>query len=162
MAVLEQLKHTSEDRFLSLYEALETQGFGPLDHEVAKALKFRPQKIRTLPMAQRARQARRLIGGPKGADLCYEFFGTYLVKTKKDLVTGFLDATGVPHEDGMIADPETSPPDPEKIPAAIESLDKEFDPADVTLYLSLCVEMWPESKPLQELWRARLAAGTLD
>ncbi|HED64256.1 MAG TPA: hypothetical protein ENJ09_01755 [Planctomycetes bacterium] len=156
MAVLEQLRNTSEERFLALYEALADQGFGPLDHEVAKALKFRPQKIRALPMAKRARQARRIISGPKGGDLAYEFFGTYLVKTKKELVTGFLDATGVPHNDAMIEDPDASPPDPEKIPAAIEALDKDFDEEDVTLYLALCVEMWPGEEALRKAWESRL------
>ena len=59
MQVVEQLKQTSPDRFLEIYSALENNGFGPLDGEVAKAMKFRPQAIRKLPMAQRARRAQR-------------------------------------------------------------------------------------------------------
>ena len=50
MAVLEQLQRLSDERFLSIYESLSERGFGPLDGEVAKALKFRPQAIRKLPM----------------------------------------------------------------------------------------------------------------
>jgi len=155
MAILEQLENTSDARFLSIYEALSEQGFGPLDHEVAKALKFRPQMIRKLPMEKRAQQARRLIAGPANAELCYELFGTYLVKTKKELVTGFLDATGVAHEDGMIQDMDDDGPAADKIGAAVKELDSTFAPEDVTLYLALCVEMWPQSEALQAALAAR-------
>ncbi len=155
MAILEQLKNTSDERFLAIYEALSEQGYGPLDHEVAKALKFRPQMIRKLPMEKRARQARKIIEGPSNRDLCYELFGTYLVRTRKDLVTGFLDATGVAHEEGMIQDTEESPPDGSKIAGAVQDLDGSFDAEDVTLYLALCVEMWPDSEELASAWKSR-------
>ena len=36
MQVLDELKRMSDERFLSLYEALAQNGFGPLDGEVAK------------------------------------------------------------------------------------------------------------------------------
>ena len=155
MAVLEQLSKLTDEHFLAIYEALSENGFGPLDGEVAKALRFRPQAIRKLPMTKRAAKARRLIEGPKNADLAYELFGTYLVKTKKELVTGFLDATGVKHDDGMIEDVDATPPAEDKIATAISELDGKFEPADVTLYLSLCVDMWPGSEELPKVWRAR-------
>ena len=149
MAVLEQLKNLSDARFLAIYESLSEHGFGPLDGEVAKVLKFRPQAIKKLPMEKRASRARRLIEGDANANLCYELFGTYLVKTRKELVTSFLDATGVEHEDGMIQDVDGTPPDPAKIPDAIATLDGAHAPEDVTLYLALCVEMWPGSEELR-------------
>ena len=155
MAVLEQLRKTSDERFFAIYEALTERGFGPLDGEVAKVLKFRPQAIKKLPLEKRAKSARNLIEGKSNAELCYELFGTYLVKTRKELVTGFLDATGVEHEDGMIEDVEGSSPDPARISEAIATLDGTHAPDDVTLYLALCVEMWPGSEELQKVWEAR-------
>ena len=157
MKVIEQLKSIDDARFLALYEALAQQGFGPLDNEVAKALKFRPQAIRKLPMAQRARKARQILLARGNAELCYELFGSYLLKERKELVTGFLDATGVEHEDGMIQDLDHNKPDAKKVAAAVEELDAKFDPEDVTLYLSLCAEQWPDVAKLDELWRGRLA-----
>ena len=157
MAVLEQLNNISDEHFLAIYEALSENGFGPLDGEVAKALRFRPQAIRKVPMPKRAAKARRLIEGPKNSELAYELFGTYLVKTKKELVTGFLDATGVVHEDGMIEDLDAAAPDPAKLEGALKELDGKFDTADVTLYLALCVEMWPEAAEVAEAWKARNA-----
>jgi len=77
------------------------------------------------------------------------------VKTKKELVTGFLDATGVAHEDGMIQDMDDDGPAADKIGAAVKELDSTFAPEDVTLYLALCVEMWPQSEALQAALAAR-------
>ena len=61
MAVLEELAKLSDTRFLAMYQALSQQGYGPLDHELARALKFRPHAIKKLPMETRARRARALV-----------------------------------------------------------------------------------------------------
>jgi len=155
MQVLDQLRALSEERFLKMYEALSQQGFGPLDGEVAKALKFRPQAIRKLPMAQRARKARSLMIARSNGEMAYEVFGTYLLKDHRELVTGFLDGTGVRHENGMIEDLDGNPPDEKKLDATLADLDKKFAPEDVTLYLAMCAEQWPAVKRLDAEWRAR-------
>lgn len=155
MAVLEHFKTLSEERFLALYQALSERGFGPLDHEVAKLLRFRPQAIKKIPIEKRAKLARNWIDQKKNAELCYELFGTYLVRSHRGLVTGFLDATGVPHEDGMIADITKARPDPARIDAAVTDLDAKFPPEDVTLYLAICVEHWPDVPELAQRWRER-------
>jgi len=148
-----------EERFLALYEDLSQQGFGPLDGEVAKLLRFRPQAIRKLPLPQRARKARQILIGRSNAELCYELFGTWLIQKRRELVTGFLDATGVVHEEGMIEDLDHNRPDPEKLAGAVKDLDARFEPQDVTLYLSLAAEQWPSLTELDELWRSRSAAA---
>jgi len=155
MAVLEQFRLLSDERFLAIYEALSERGYGPLDGELAKLLKFRPQAIRKLPFEKRARLARKWIDEKKNTDLCYELVGTYLVRTRRELVTGFLDATGVPHNEGMIEDIDAARPDPQKLPAAVRDLDAKFGADDVTLYLALCVEQWPNVGELVSLWHAR-------
>jgi hypothetical protein len=157
MAVLEELERMSEARFLAIYEALSQQGFGPLDGELAKRLKFRPQAIKKLPMQKRAQQARAMVLGKRNAELAYEIFGTYLVKKDKALLTDFLDATGVVHEDGMIADIDASKPDEAKVPAAIEALDAKYPADDVTLYLALSAEHWPGVAAVRDAWRNRAA-----
>jgi hypothetical protein len=157
MAVLEQLRLLSPERFLALYQALSEKGFGPLDGEVAKLLKFRPQAIRKVPLEKRARLARGWIESRKNPEL----FGTYLVRTRKELVTGFLDATGVPHQDGMIEDIEAARPDPARLRSAVQELERRFAPEDVTLYLALCAEQWPAVPELLALWKER-AGGAPD
>lgn len=158
MPVLEELKQLSDERFLELYKALDVQGFGPFDMEVAKALKFRPPAIKKLPFETRARHAKRLMVAKNQADLAYDFFGSYLLRTKKELVTGFLDATGVPHEDGMIEDLEAKLPDTTKLDGALAELDQKFPPADVTLYLAMCTEQWPALAELRSAWQRRRSA----
>ena len=155
MQVIEQLKKMDDERFLTIYEALEQQGFGPLDNEVAKAMKFRPHAIRKVPMNQRARRAKRLLEGAANAEMCYEIFGSYLIKEHKELVTGFLDLTGVEHEEGMIQNTEEVMPAGDKVADAVKELDGKFDGSDVTLYLSICAEQWPQVAELQELWATR-------
>jgi hypothetical protein len=145
----------SEERFLAIYESLAQQGFGPLDGELAKKLKFRPQAIRKLPMEKRAHHARALVLGRRNAELAYELFGTYLVRKDKALLTDFLDATGVEHEDGMIADVAKGRPDETKVRDAIAALDAKYPPEDVTLYLALSAEHWPDVAAVQEVWKER-------
>ncbi len=160
MTVLEELARLSDERFLDVYQSLSENGFGPLDLQVAESLRFRPKAIKKLPMDKRAKRARWIITSQGRTELAYELFGTYLVRTKNALVTGFLDATGIEHDEGMIEDTESGTPDPAKIPAAIEKLDAEFDSEDVTLYLALCAEQWPDSSALQEAWKKRAGANS--
>jgi len=155
MKVLEELKGMQEERFLAIYQALVHEGLGPLDREVAAALRFRPQAIKRLPLEQRARRARSILERHANAQLAYELFGTYLLTKHKELVTSFLDLTGVPHEDGIIKDVESARPQPEKVAGAVSDLDARFDPADVTLYLSLAAEQWPGVPEVESLWRMR-------
>ncbi len=145
----------SPERFLAIYASLERQGYGPLDGEVARVLHFRPQAIRKLPMEQRAKRARVLIESKRNAELAYEIAGGYLMKTCKELVTGFLDATGVQHEDGMIEDVEGAKPASDRIAAAVAELDQKFAREDVTLYLVLCAEQWPDEKEFGKLLASR-------
>jgi hypothetical protein len=158
MTVLEHMKGMSPERFCALYRSLEHQGFGPLDADVARSLRFRPQAIRKLPMEQRAKRARMIIESTKNANLAYEIVGGYLMKTRKDLVVGFLDATGVKHENGMIEDIEGVKPESAKIAEAVAELDKKFPADDVTLYLVLCAEQWPDEKAFGKLLAGRVQA----
>jgi hypothetical protein len=110
-------------------------------------------------MAQRAKRARSILTTKRNAELCYELFGGYLIKQHKELVTGFLDATGVEHQDGMLEDLDHNKPDPAKLEAAVAELDAKFPPEDVTLYLALCAEQWPQVPEIEKLWRKRLGAA---
>ena len=153
--VLQQLDQMTGEQFLAIYEALSDRGFGPLDANVATALKFRPHAIRKLPLVQRAKKAKSLILSSSDAETAYELFGSFLVKHHKELITDFLDATGVPHEEGMIEDLHAAVPDGEKLESALSALDEKFERDHVTIYLSMCSQQWPESESVCEAWKAR-------
>jgi hypothetical protein len=155
MPVLEELERMSEERFLEIYQSLLHEGYGPLDAELARRLKFRPHAIKKLPLQKRAEQARSLLLRSHNAELAYEVFGTYLVKKDKALLIDFLDATGVPHEQGMISDIESGRPAADKVAGAVRALDAKYAPADVTLYLALCAEHWPGIDAVQQAWQGR-------
>ena len=155
MKVIEQLKSMDNARFLAIYEALAQKGFGPLDGEVAKAMKFRPHAIVRLPMAKRAQTARNIMLRNGQAELCYELFGSYLFATNKQLVLDFLDGTGVAHEDGMISNTQEAEPDATKVAAVVQELDGKYEPADVTLYLAIAAEQWPGVAEVESAWRMR-------
>lgn len=155
MQVLEHLKSTSQDRFRTIYESLQRDGYGPLDGEIAKQLHYRPFAIKKLPMEQRAKRAKSMIENAKNRELAYEILGAYLIAKHHALVTTFLDLTGVKHEKGMIDNVVNNQPDPAKIPGAIAELDQAHPPEDVTLYLAICAEQWPSISLFDELWRKR-------
>ncbi|QDV05721.1 hypothetical protein Poly30_12220 [Planctomycetes bacterium Poly30] len=155
MQVIEQLKAMKEDRFLAIYEQLAQDGYGPLDGEVAKVLKFRPLAIKKLPMEKRAKTAQSLLIRGGNAELCYELFGTYLMTKTKDLVIDFLDGTDVQHEEGMVQNIEEQKPAGDKVAATVAELDKKYDVGDVTLYLSMAAEQWPSVPEVDSVWRMR-------
>ncbi len=155
MPVLEHLAQLSDERFLAIYESLSERGVGPLDRQVAADLKFRPQAVVKLPLVKRAKRARMLIERGKNAELLYEFFGMYLMRNKKDLVLGFLDGTGVEHEDGIIQAHDAAPA-AVKLPETLEKLEAEHGADDVALYLALAAEQWPDEDAVQKAWRERI------
>lgn len=157
MIILDTVQNMSDERFLDIYEKLSDRGFGPLDGEVAKVLKFRPQAIRKLPFDQRARKARSIILGSRNAELAYELCGGYLLKCHEQLMPDFLDAMGIPHENGMIEDMDETIPDGTKLDEVITDLDGKYPAEDVTLYLCICATQWPEVPELLALWEKRVA-----
>lgn len=158
MSILDAIKSMSDERFLAIYEALSEQGFGPLDGEVARAMKFRPHAIRKLPIDKRAKKAKTILVAGGRAELAYELCGGYLLRTHEELMPDFLDATGVPHENGMIEDTSESLPDVEKLDEALKTLDEKYPSEDVTLYLCICAMQWPEVERLAALYTERSAA----
>lgn len=153
-STIEFLATLDDARFHQIYEGLSEKGFGPLDGEIAKLMKFRPQAIRKLPLEQRSRHARAILLRTNNAELCYEVFGTYLMRRHEGLVTGFLDAVGIEHEDGIVEDASQIPEGP-KVKDAAKQLDSSFPPEEVTLYLALSSQTWPEVEAFDQLWRER-------
>lgn len=156
MKTIEQLKAMKDERFLHIYESLGQDGFGPLDGEVAKTLKFRPQAIRKLPMDKRAKTAKAILIRGGNAELCYELFASYLLANSKQMVIDFLDATGVEHDEGMVGDVGSDTPEGAKVAEAVKQLDSNYESDDVTLYLSLACEQWPSVPEVESAWRMRV------
>ncbi len=158
-STIDYLATLDEARFYQIYEGLSEKGFGPLDGEIAKLLKFRPQAIRKLPLEQRAKRAKLILQRGNNAELCYEVLGTYLMRKHEKLVTSFLDAVGIEHEEGIVQD-SSQLPEGDKIQGAVQGLDQEFPPEEVTLYLAISAQTWPEVLEFDQLWRERTGVKT--
>jgi hypothetical protein len=60
---------------------------------------------------------------------------SYHLAAQRPLMAAFLDALGIAHENGVINSEEVPKPDPAKLAAAVESVQKTFPADDVSLYL---------------------------
>ena len=75
------------------------------------------------------------------------------------MMGAFLDALGVQHENGLIADETLAAPDKEKLQTAVSTLTAAHPADDVALYLSTLVWQDPETwGTLAELPETRATA----
>jgi hypothetical protein len=108
---------------------------------IASALKFRPQTVATWPRQKLIAEAARLP--LDDAQLLSAYLVDLHLGTRRPMMAAFLDAVGVPHEDGRI-DTEASGPievPPEKLHAAADELARQY-PLDeaVTYFLTLLLQ----------------------
>jgi hypothetical protein len=146
--VLDLVLALPAERFANLYGALPPDLSAALDGPIARMLNSRVPSVRRQPQALRARALRAWIVRQRDEDVAGDLLRVYFLGPRLPLVTSFLDATGVKHEKGQIGD--DAEPDPAKVPAAVEALQKEFEADDVRLYLAVAARQWPENKAVLE------------
>jgi hypothetical protein len=147
------LTEMTPDRLTAVYEALDERFQRALDEPIGKALHSRPQTIARRPVSLRVKALRSFLVKQRDSDLASEMLRAYLLGARKELVTDFLDGSGVPHKEGVIEGEEE--PDAKKVGTAVSKLLEAHDPADVVLYLEIAVLQWPENEALQEALEAQ-------
>lgn len=108
-------------------------------HAIARQLRFRPQSVLRLPAEKRARHLAsvRIVS----ESLASRALVVYHLTAKRPMLAVFLDALGVPHEDGLIAEGAKDAPDDARLREAAAALLAQFPPADVrTYFLTLAVQ----------------------
>jgi hypothetical protein len=107
---------------------------------IAQRLKFRAKSVVALPIEKKARYLLSLAGVSElvAARLLVAFH----LQHQRPMMAAFLDALGVAHEDGLIADEQMEPPSAERLKAAADTLRASFPPEDVSLYFSTL--MWQD------------------
>jgi hypothetical protein len=110
---------------------------------IAYRIKFRPQSVLRLPVDKKARY---LATQPGVSELvAARLLVSYHLDQQRPMMGAFLDALGIAHEEGLIADEQVGPPDPEKLRAAATAI-AGAHPADaVSLYLSTLVWQDPDT-----------------
>ncbi len=121
---------------------------------IAQRIKFRPKSVIGLPLEKKVSQLASLASVSEL--VAARLLVAYHLEHQRPMMGAFLDALGIPHENGMIADDEVAPPTPEALKAAAATLAQAYPADDVALYLSTLqwqdVETWgalaeaPESR----------------
>jgi hypothetical protein len=100
---------------------------------LAKRLNFRTKSVQNLPVERRARHLAQL---PEVSDaVSGRALVSYHFAHQRPLMAAFLDALGIPHENGLITAEEVAAPAPAELTAAVEKTRGEFPRQAVDLYL---------------------------
>lgn len=104
---------------------------------IAQRIKFRPRSVVALPAEKKARH---LVAMPNVSELiAARLLVVYHLEQQRPMMGSFLDALGIQHENGLIADEEMQPPSEDKLKAAAATLAASYPPEDVALYLTTLV-----------------------
>lgn len=110
---------------------------------LAQRLKFRPKSV--VSMA-RDKKARHLVAlGAVSELVAARLLVAYHLAHQRPMMGAFLDAVGIKHEEGLIADDDLQPPTPEQLHAAAATLTKAHPAPDVALYLSTLIWQDPDT-----------------
>ena len=112
---------------------------------IAQRIKFRMKSVVALPIDKKARH---LIAMPVSELVAARLLIAYHLAHQRPMMGSFLDALGVAHEGGVIAEDETPSPTPEKLQEAAAAIGKAYPAEDVSLYLSTL--LWQDA----ETWGA--------
>ena len=110
---------------------------------IAQRIKFRLKSVITMPMEKKTQY---LVSLPAVSEiLAARLLITYHLAHQRPMMGSFLDALGVAHENGIIADEAMTPPSAETLKKAAQTLAAAYPPGDVSLYLSTLMWQDPET-----------------
>ena len=120
--------------------------------EIVKLLRVRPQAFHKVPLDQRARAVAGLAAPPEL--LAESLLLALHVETRRDLLGAFLDALGIAHEEGMLAEDADFPaPSEAAARAALDALRPRFAADAIRVYWNA---LWLQDR---ERWGALEAAA---
>lgn len=100
---------------------------------IAKRLKFRPKSVQALPDDRRAKYLAQMAD--VSDSVATRALVAYHFQMKRPLMSAFLDALGIAHENGLISAESLPPPEGPALAAAVDRLRAAFPEAEVLLYL---------------------------
>lgn len=110
---------------------------------IAQRIKFRTRSVQTLP---REKKSRHLVSlGAVSEMVAARLLVAYHLHHQRGMMGAFLDALGITHENGLIADEEVQPPSADRLREAARAIGATFPADDVALYLSTLMWQDPET-----------------
>ena len=101
---------------------------------IAQKIKFRAKSVIAMPADKKARH---LASFPNVSELvAARLLVAYHLAHQRPMMGAFLDAIGIAHENGMIADEEMKPPAAETLRKGATAIAGQYPKDDVALYLS--------------------------
>jgi hypothetical protein len=110
---------------------------------IAQKIKFRAKSVISMPTDKKARH---LASFPNVTELvAARLLVAYHLAHQRPMMGSFLDAIGIAHENGMIADEEVKAPPPEALRKGATAIAGQYPPDDVALYLATLLWQDPET-----------------
>jgi hypothetical protein len=110
---------------------------------IAQRIKFRAKSVVTMA---RDKKARHLVSlGAVSELVAARLLVAYHLTQQRPMMGSFLDALGIRHEDGLIAEENMEPPSPEKLREAAATIANAYPPDEVALYLSTLIWQDPDT-----------------
>ena len=141
-------KQLSAERKLQAAEAFWSDSNASVEHAeaivaIAQRIKFRPKSVVALPVA---RKARHLVAMSAVSELvAARLLVAYHLAQQRPMMTAFLDALGIAHDNGLINDEDMEPPAAERLEQAAKAIAAAYPAEDVALYLSTLMWQDPET-----------------
>lgn len=104
---------------------------------MARRLNFRMKSIQTMAVDRKVKHL--MAMGNVSDGVAGRLLVTYHLSSQRPMMAAFLDALGIAHEDGLIAEDATPQPDAEKLKSAAATLRESFSAEDVKLYFSTLI-----------------------
>jgi len=122
---------------------------------IAQQLKFRPKTVAGLDKDKKARYLTNVVNVPE--ELAAKLLVVYHLAEQRPMMSAFLDAMGVAHDDGLIKD-DAGAPDPARMPGAAAAIATHYSAEDVAVYLNTLLCQDPRTwGALADLPQSRLA-----
>jgi len=110
---------------------------------IAQRIKFRLKSVIVMPVEKKAQY---LSSAPAVSEIvAARLLVSYHLVHQRAMMAAFLDALGVKHEDGMIADEEMQPPSADALKQAVAAISASYPADEVSLYLATLTWQDPET-----------------
>lgn len=110
---------------------------------IALRIKFRAKSVISMPNERKAKYLVSL--GTISELVAARLLVAYHIEHQRPMMASFLDALGVAHEEGIIADEDMQAPPPDTLKAAARAIAANYPAEDVALYLSTLRWQDPET-----------------
>jgi len=125
---------------------------------IAQRIKFRLKSVLALPIEKKTQYVLSMPVVPEV--LAARMLVAYHLAHQRPMMGAFLDALGIAHEEGIIAEEEVKPPSADALTKAAKTVAASYPAADVSLYLSTLVWQDPDTwGALADLPESKLAVG---